>query len=247
MSVARDSSEPLWVQVFRRLADDIASAALAPGRHLPSERALCDRFGVSRITLRRALRELAEQGLIAPSTGRGWNVAAEPVGEPANALMSFTALGAARGLRASARVLSEVRRPATLDESEAFRVAPGSELLDLERLRFLDEVPIAINRALVALARAPALVGVDFAEASLFGVLEERCGLVPTRSECTVEALPAGEREAGLLELPPGRPLMVVSETVFDQHDKPVALGRVAYRGDRYRMQTTLVRPAATA
>jgi GntR family transcriptional regulator len=241
MAVARDSTDPLWLQAYRALEGDIAGGGLAAGRHLPSERALGERLAVSRITLRRALRELAERGMIEPSPGRGWQVCEKRVGEPANALMSFTALGEGRGLRPTARVLRRDLRPATLDESELLRIAPGSEVLDLERLRYLDGVPIAVNAALVPTARAPGIADVDFTAASLFTALEER-GVVATRADSTAQAEAADERHAALLELEVGRPLMIVTETVFDQDDHPIEIGRVVYRGDRYRLQTTFVR-----
>jgi GntR family transcriptional regulator len=242
MSVVRDSTDPLWIQAYRALADDIAMGRLSRGRHLPSERALGDRLAVSRITLRRALRELAAEGLIEPSPGRGWQVAEKRLGEPANALMSFSALGEARGLRPSARVLHHRVRAATLDESEALKVAPGSHVLDLERLRSLDDVAIAVNSAVVPLVRAPGIEDVDFSSASLFRTLEERCGRTAMRADSTAQAEAADERQAELLGLEPGLPLMVVTEIVFDQDGEPIELGEVAYRGDRYRLQTTFVR-----
>jgi DNA-binding GntR family transcriptional regulator len=242
MTVARDSADPLWLQAYRSLADDIAMGRLPRGRHLPSERALGERLQVSRITLRRALRELAGDGLIEPSPGRGWQVTEKRLGEPANALMSFTALGEERGLRPSAHVLRHDVRAATIDESEALRVAPGSQVLDLERLRYLDDVAIAVNSAIVPLSRAPGIETVDFTTASLFRTLEERCGVTAMRSDSTAQAEAADERSARLLGLEVGRPLMIVTELVFDQHDQPIELGQVAYRGDRYRLQTTFVR-----
>ncbi|HEY8581394.1 MAG TPA: GntR family transcriptional regulator [Capillimicrobium sp.] len=241
MAVTRESTDPLWVQALRALEDDIRAGRLGPGRHLPAERVLGERLQVSRITLRRALQALAEQGLIEPSPGRGWQVSEARVGEPANALMSFSALGAARGLAATARVLRRDLRPATLDESETLRVAPGSEVLDLERLRFFDEVPIAVHSAILPTARVGALAEVDFTVASLFASLEER-GVIPARSDSAAQAEAADERHAELLELAVGQPLMVVTEVVLDDRDQPIALGRVAYRGDRYRLETTFVR-----
>ncbi|MBA3382814.1 MAG: GntR family transcriptional regulator [Actinobacteria bacterium] len=88
------------------IADEIASGALRPGDRLPAERAIGERLGVSRVTVRLALGALAGDGIIKSSTGRGSFVASlGPVGEPPNALLSFSELGAARGLEVSSRVL----------------------------------------------------------------------------------------------------------------------------------------------
>lgn len=214
---------------------------LGPGAHLPSERALGERLAISRITLRRALRELADRELIEPSAGRGWQVAQQRLDEPANALVSFSALARARGLEPSARVLRALVRPSTLDEAERLRVAPGVELLDLERLRLLDGVAILVSETLVSLTRAPGIESVDFGAVSLFDALDD-AGVAVTRADCVVEAVPVDARRAELLGLGTGEPVMRVLETLVGADGSPVALGLAVYRGDRYRLETTLLR-----
>lgn len=165
-------SELLHRRVARAIADEIAAGGLAPGERLPSERELGERLGVSRATVRRALRELAAKGLVESHVGRGSFVAAGPIGEAPNALMSFTELGASRGLATSARVLAARTRPATLDEAELLAVAPGAPLFELERLRLLDGIPLSLDASRVPLALAPGLPDVDFGSASLYATLE---------------------------------------------------------------------------
>lgn len=240
-SLISDIAQPLYEQVYRLIADDIASGALAPGDRLPPERVLCERLSVSRATVRRALRELVEDGLVESSAGRGSFVSAGPLAEPPNALMSFTELGAARGLVASARVLSTRVRPATLEEAEAFGVAPGAELFELERLRMLDGVAVAVDRNRVALALAPNLLEVDFGAASLYDVLEAS-GAAPVRADYTTAAAPADPRQAEQLGVVSGEPLLLAMTTSYDATGRLVELSETAYRSDRYRFRATLVR-----
>src|SRR4051794_18791722 len=112
------SIEPLYQRVYRLIADDVASGRLLPGDRLPAERALCAQLGMSRATVRRAFAELARDGIVEASVGRGSFVAGTQLMEPPNALLSFTALGAKRGLAATARVLTADVRASTLDEAE---------------------------------------------------------------------------------------------------------------------------------
>ena len=100
-----ESPQPLYLRVYRLIADEIASGSLGPGDRLPSERELTERLGVSRATVRRALGELAMDGLVEASAGRGSFVSTGPLVEPPNALLSFTELGNRHGLKATARVL----------------------------------------------------------------------------------------------------------------------------------------------
>ncbi len=241
MAVFGESPQPLYLRVYRIVADQIASGVLAGGDRLPAERALCEQLGVSRATVRRALGELADDGLIESSIGRGSFVSSGPLVEPPNALLSLTELGSRRGLVPTARVLSAGVRAATVEESEAFGIAPGAELFVLERLRMLDGVPVAVDASRVPLARAPRLVAVDFATASLYATLTE-AGAPPTRAGYTVEALPAAGPEAALLSIETDTPVLVTLTTAYDPADRVVELCRTVYRGDRYRFRATLAR-----
>src|SRR3954471_8212111 len=137
MSVMAGASQPLHTRVYRVLLDQIEHGLLPRGARLPPERVLSERYDVSRATVRRALRDLADQGLIESWVGRGTFVTGGLLSDPPSTYRSFTELGAERGLTASAVVLSKVVRPALLDEADLYRIVPGADLFDLERLRLL--------------------------------------------------------------------------------------------------------------
>jgi GntR family transcriptional regulator len=241
VAVFGESPQPLYVRVYRIIADQIAAGTLTPGDRLPAERTLCSELGVSRATVRRALAELAEDGLVESSIGRGSFVTAGPLVEPPNALLSFTELGGRRGLVPSARVLHREVRPATVEEAEAFGIAPGAEVFVIGRLRMLDGVPVAVDQSRVALQRVPGIVDVDFTTGSLYAILTA-AGCAPVRAGYTVEAMPAAWPQAELLGVPEGAPVLVTDTSAYDPADRAVELCRTVYRGDRYRFRATLVR-----
>jgi len=230
-----------YQRVQESLAEEIRRNGRPPGSPLPPERALAEHFGVSRVTLRRALAELERTGIVSRAAPRGWAVAESRIGEPPNALMSFSNMAASRGLVAGARVIRIRTRPATIDEAETLGLAPGAALFELERLRLMDDVPILIACARVPLTLAPELDEIDFSTASLYVVLEERYGLRPARAHFTVEATAAGEREAALLGLEPGQPLLRCHQLTEDETGRPIEFCEMLYRGDRYRFRATLV------
>jgi GntR family transcriptional regulator len=234
------SGGPLYQQVRDALADHIAAGRWRPGQRLPSERRLCETFGISRVTVRRALTSLVEEGLLEVAAGRGWFVATGPLSEPPNLLLSFTAMARARGLEPSAVVREHTVRGASMDEAETLRMAPGAELVHLERVRLLDGISVAVDRSVVPLARCPILAQADFTRASLYEVLREHAGLVPSYADTTVEAVAAGEELARLLDLSPSWPVLVTTQTTFDQHERPLEASRIVYRGDRYRFRARL-------
>ena len=240
---ARPGGDLRYQAVARVLADEIRTGRLGDRVHLPSERALVSRFGVSRVTVRRALRALEAEGLVTSAAGRGWLVRSTGLEEPENELLGFTDVARRQGLAASARVLAAHVREATLDEAELLGMAPGARVVELDRVRLLDGVPVGIDRSLVPAARAPGLLERDWTTASLYAALEE-AGCPPVRAEYVLQAAAADEPEATLLELSPGAPVLRAEQRSFDATGRPIQLCRMSYRGDRYRFRTTLIRRA---
>jgi len=234
-------SQPLHDQVREAIAAQIRSGVIPPGARLQSERDLADQMGVSRVTVRRALDALADDGLVRAAHGSGRFVSDTALAEPPNALLSFTELGAERGLRATSKVLRSHVRPATLEEAEVFGVAPGADIFELERLRMLDGVAVALDHTRIPLALAPGLATIDFQTASLYAVLDEAgAGLV--RADYTTEAVAADESNARQLGVAPASPLLLATTRSYDVSDRVVELGETTYRSDRYRFRATLVR-----
>jgi GntR family transcriptional regulator len=235
-----DAKTPLHLVVRDAIAQDIAAGLTAPSERLPSERDLCDRLNVSRLTLRKALKLLVEDGLVESAPGRGWFVAGGPVSEPANELLSFTDMARARGFTASARVLSTEVRSAGIDEAEALMIAPGRELFEIRRLRMLDGAATSIDHSRIPLAIAPGLPDVDFSNESLYSVLRAH-GVEPTRAAAVVEAVPADAEQARLLDVEIGTPLLSLSQVTYADDGRPIDMGNVTYRGDRYRFRANLL------
>jgi DNA-binding GntR family transcriptional regulator len=236
-------SEPLYMQVTRRLRSDMSEGRLRMGQRLAPERELCARFGVSRRTLRRALLDLEEGGLMAAAGRHGWYVAASPLVELAQGPHSLTAWAREAGFALSSRVLHAGLREATAMEASALGVTEGGEVYELERLRIVDGIALSVDRSYLAASLAPVLDGVDFATASLYDVLAQGAGLVPGGRDCVLQAATADSRTARLLDIPAGAPLLIVHETVVDQRGRPLEFARLANRGDRWRYRTTHLAP----
>lgn len=208
---------------------------------LPSERDLAARFHVSRTTLRQALLGLADTGLVTAAPHSGWFVAAAPLGEPPRTLISFTEMARRRGAVALTRVLAHEVREVTIDEAQALSAPPLSLALDVERLRCLGSTPICLDRAVILLSRTAGLAEVDLENASLYEEMT-RLGSVPSRSSFVVEANGATEREATLLGVAAGSPILQGTETCFDPVGKPLLTGVTRYRPNVYRFYSTMVR-----
>jgi GntR family transcriptional regulator len=231
------------MQVTRRLRADVADGRLRVGQRLAPERELCARFGVARNTLRRALLDLEERGLMAAAGRQGWYVAASPLVELAQGPHSLTAWAREAGFSLVSRVTHSGLREAGPLEASALGVAEGEDVYELERLRIVDGLALSLDRSCLRSDLAPLLEGVDFASASLYDVLAERAGRVPGGRDCVLQASAADGRTARLLGIPTGAPLLIVHESVSDQRGRPLEFARLANRGDRWRYRTTHLAP----
>ncbi len=243
----RGSDTALWRQVADLLAVDIEAGEFPIGERLPSESALTARLGISRVTLRQALRALTDRGLIRSVAGKGWYVGSaadslgsRPLYEPPGVLQSFSEMARSRGLSPDSVLLHCVVRPATWEESAELAVAPGAPLVSLRRLRRLDGLPVAIDHSLVPAALLPDVDPTEFVTGSLHEGLRRR-GFVPGRAEYEVQAISADPDQARLLEVEPGYPLLAAVELMDDVEGRRIEKGQIIYRGDRYRFRAVLL------
>lgn len=228
------------VQVLRRIEADILTGRLVPGSRLAPERELGARLGVARNTLRRALSTLGAKGLIQARGRGGWVVVGPGVTERIEGPPSLTEWAARHGYVVTSNVIAARVRTATGGEASDLRIAASSKVFELERVRFIEGVPLSLDRSVLHPRLIVNLHGVDFARRSLFGTIRERAGLIATRAEVVVRAVPATERAASLLTVAEGDPLLELAEMTFDQYDEPFETARLLNRGDRYAFATTL-------
>ncbi len=222
-------------QVADAIGERIASGTLSAGDRISSERELAVEFSVARSTARRALTALVGEGVVVASPGSGYFVSESDVFEPLR-LVSFSKMAAARGLASSARVLVQRTRESTLEEAEQLRIAPGTELFELERLRLLDGIPVALSSSLVPTRFVPSVHDTDWSLASLYEVMS-KSEVRPTSAEITTEALLATPEQSVLLSTGALSPILKLTQVTF-QASRVIELGTTFYRGDRYRFRT---------
>ena len=235
---------PMYERAAAQLEAEIRSGRLGADERLMSERALAERLQVSRITIRRALAYLADKDLVRSSVRTGWF--AGPVSEGSDVLLSFSDMGRKRGFKVTSQVLHCRSREATLAEAEELGVAPGSQVCDLARVRCFDGLPIATTSAIVPSYLAPGLDQHDFSSLSLYDVLRSEYRVLPSRGRFAIQAQAPDAATVEQLEIKHGDPVLIFSQTGFDQLGRAFELAKTVYRADRYVFRGTLVAEGGT-
>ena len=236
-TIVRGPGTTVHAQIERWLADAIAAGRVAPGDRLHTEHNLAAWFGVSRMTLRHALGELAQRGLVIRAVGRnGGTFVAEPkVEQDLTTLAGFSEQLRRHGMVAGARVLAAAQVAATPAAAAALRVADGDPLYEVRRIRLADGRPMVLEHSLFPAALFPGLLDCRL-DGSLYELLEVRYGQQPHRAKESLEPVTASVREAEALEVDEGAPLMLVERTAYSRGGLPLEFARDLFRGDRTRV-----------
>lgn len=229
------------LQAYRILEKAVGHGAVPAGAKLPSERDLARRLGVSRSTLRHVLAALSDANLVEASPQRGWFVSRIQIEDPPGSLISFTESARQRGIEAGAKVLSQRVWTAGRSDQERLRIAPGSRVLELVRLRTLDGTPVCLDTSCISLARVPGLETINLNDVSLYEAMTQIAGVRPYRSDYAVHADAADEEVAQRLEIPVEAPVLVGEEIAFSTTGDPLLTASLIYRADAYTFRATLV------
>lgn len=228
---------PLYMQLFLLLRQGIEQGALAPGDQLPSERELVERYGVSRITASAALHELVQNGLAYRRQGIGTFVARPRISGICG-FASFTDDMRARGLVPSSRLLALQVVPPDDEVRSHLALAPGALCYRLARVRLAGGEPMAVENAFLPADRFPGLEEADLQQGSLYDLFRRRYSATPVWAEGLIEAAPADEEQAKLLDLRPGEPVLIVRRVTYDGNYAALEWVRSVYRADRFSFST---------
>src|SRR5580698_9649105 len=235
--IVRGLGTTVHAQIEDWLAGEIAVGALVPGDRLPTEHDLAAWFGVSRMTLRHALAELARRGLLTKAVGRhgGTFVAAPKLEQDLTRLAGFSEQLRRHGMVASALVLFASEHPAGSAAAAALRIGKDDSVYEVQRVRLADGKPIVLERSLFPADRFPGMLDSRL-DGSLYELLEVRYGLRPHRARESLEPVTARVREAEALEVPEGAPLMLVERIAYARSGEPLEYARDLFRGDRTKV-----------
>ncbi len=226
---ATDADLPAYLRLRRLLRQRVENGALGPGHALPSERELAEQLSISRVTVRKAIEGLVEDGVLVQRRGAGTFVA-ERIIKPLSKMTSFTEDLRARGLDPRSVFLERAVSEVTPEEAMALNLSPGSQVVRLHRLRYAGDEPLALERSTIphSLLKDPNSV-VD----SLYERLEE-LGCRPVRALQRLRAVNLNTAQAKQLHVTAGSAALLIERRSFLTDGRLVEFTCSWYRGDTY-------------
>jgi GntR family transcriptional regulator len=233
---------PLYQQIFMILRNRIESGEIRPGERLPGEQELAADLGVSRITCKRALNELAECGLVIRQRGRGTRVLDRATGSVVTASIDgWLENVSIMGESTRVAVLEFGYVPASIDVARALAVEPGTTVQRAVRVRYIEGRPMSYLVTHLPEDIGRRFTADDLGNTALLRLLE-KAGVTVSEARQSISATLADPEMAAVLDIPSGSPLLDVRRVVLDQHGRPVESIRVCYRPDVYRLEMSMKR-----
>jgi GntR family transcriptional regulator len=242
--ISRTEGIPLYVKIRESLREQIAEGEVRRGQKLPSEDELAAQFGVSRMTVRQAITELIEEGLLYRRHGVGTFVTFPHVERDHSRLTNFFESSNAKGIQARARVLEIEVIPARAKVAKALVLHEGEPVIRIKTLRFADDVPVTVHDAHIPHKLFADILKLDIStmEVQHLWELFEDCGYRVKDAVQKLEAREADEALAGLMEIEEGAPILYKERTVYADDGTPVEFTYCYNRGDRYSLTVKLTR-----
>ena len=226
-----DSSSPLYHQLMQRISADIEKGTYPVGSRIPPEHELEQLYQVSRVTVRRALAELTNEGLLERKQGKGTFVSAPQLRQDTKSLHSFHDSCRINKVLPSTDVIHVRETVAGPAEVEELNLPEGSRVLETIRVRRADGIPVVLERNRFSLAYA--WLQDQNLSNSLYALLREY-GVEPKLAIHDVSLCFATEEEAALLNIQAGSPLVRLHEVVYDQRGRPLHNSIQLIRGERF-------------
>ena len=232
MHPMKKSALPRYYQLKEIIRSKVRNREWQAGDLLPSEREFCELYGMSRMTVRQALTELVNEGMLHRKHGKGTYVNQLSHSHPQllTRLAGFTELVEAQGQQSLTKVLYAQMKPADKVTAKQLRIKTGQLIFCLQRLRLISETPIALESGLISFIGCEQLLKEDLEHNSLFQLLETKYGLPPLKSEQELDIGVVGTEDADYLNIPTGSPTHLIQVTVYTERDQPILYGRSIYR-----------------
>lgn len=232
--IDKKSPIPIYHQLEEQLRQQISDGSLKPEEVIPSERELSETYEISRMTVRQALNNLVGEGILFRLKGKGTYVSPKKVEQGLLGLTSFTEDMLERGLTPNSELLSFSRLMADKQTALNLHIGEGQFVFQVDRIRTADQLPMAFESAFMPCSLMENLTE-EQAQGSIYQYLQEQLSLRIEDAYQQIEAAAATDKEAKLLDIKVGDPVLRINRTSFLEDGTAFEYVKSTFRADRYR------------
>jgi GntR family transcriptional regulator len=233
---------PLYAALEAQIAAGIASGEFPVGSQLPTEDKLIERFAVSRTTVRKAIQNLLDRGLIEIRRGTGTFVASPRITQELTELTGFVEDMDELGHSATARLIDRTVIAADAEVARHLALTVGTHVMRIRRVRLANGIGMSLDETYLPLEIGEKIATHDLEVEPIFSLLEQRYEIPLVDAEYELEAVAANQDVAVELGVELGSPIFLIERTSYSDGNKPVDYEKLHYRGDRIRFTTRLAR-----
>lgn len=227
-------AKPLYKQLCDSIKYNISIGEYKSGQQLPPEKELCKLYGVSRITVRNALDELAKTGVVTRNRGKGTFITEKRIIQRLTEKLSFSETCLLNGFKPGAKVIRALIEPSSPLDVSMLKIESTERVVVIERIRFADGVPVSIEEN-----RFPQqytyLLKEELNDVSIYKILKEKYGVHIIDNRATVGIVFASYEQSLYLNIAEGYPLLCITTCPVNTDNKPVHSSRHITVGDRFR------------
>jgi GntR family transcriptional regulator len=235
IKLEQESIVPLYVQLKEIIKNDVATAKIKPGQKLPTEFELCEMYSISRSTVRAAITELIDEGLLSTKQGKGTFVNVQKIEREIGPTLGFSAICKLNNLTASSNVIEQKLVKANKTLAAQLDVPLHSDLVSIKRVMMADDVPVMLDYSIFP-SKYLSLLNEELTNNSLYAILNDKYNVTLSNSRKTIQIIFADATQANYLKIKKGYPLMLQQGVVYSSASEAVHLGEQLIIGDKFKL-----------
>ena len=238
MMIEHESAVPLYQQIENDIKDKIIRGEYQAGQMLPSESKFCELYQVSRVTIRNAISDLVEQGILIRKHGKGTFVENQKIPSNLITFSGFTTICRENNIKINTHILCVRRQEASMYDIRALKLKEGEDIVYIKRIRYADGHPVIIEHVHLPYKEYSFLLNEDLEDRSLYKTIEQHMGSNPENychTKICLEASAATPEEALFLKLQPGNPLFILKEEIISDSGQPIHWTKQIMSGNYFK------------
>lgn len=233
-----DSAIPLYLQIENDIKEKISTGEYQAGQMLPSENKYCEMYQVSRVTVRNAITDLVDQGILIRRHGKGTFVEKQKIQNNLIKFQGFTSTCRENHITINTHILCVCKQEASLYDIRTLDLEEGDDVIYIKRIRYADNQPVIIEHVHLPYKQFSFLLDENLENRSLYATIEEKTGMNPENycfANLCIEASAATPEESLFLDIPSGSPLFILKEVVISETGAPVHWTKQIMSGNNFK------------